>query len=333
MSRPVLRVIRGGLMTTVQDCGRMGYGHLGVPLSGALDLLSHRLANRLAGNPDTAATLELTLRGDEFEFLDDVVVAVCGADMQPQMRGKAGPAIPFPVQRPVSVPRGTVLSFGGAVRGCRAVLAVAGGIDVPVLLGSRSTLLRSGWGGFEGRRLAAGDCLAAGEHSAGSGHGWLPTVGRQTPWSIRLQSLPLRGVATLRFLPGKHWNHLTPDSKDALSGQRFLLRSESDRMGYRLRCQALRLQGIEPGQLRSAAVVPGTLQLPPDGQLILLMADCAPTGGYPCVGHVITADLSLAAQLRPGDALQLTPVSYEEALLALRQQERDLRRAVAMASL
>ncbi len=336
MSRVVLRVVREGLMTTVQDCGRMGYGHLGVPQSGALDLLSHRLANRLVGNPDSAAALEMTLKGDEFECLEDVVAAVCGADMQPQMLGKDGSISVFPQQCPVFVPRGTVLKFGLAVRGCRAVLAVAGGIDVPELLGSRSTLLRGGWGGFEGRRLAAGDCPAAGEPVCLGHPRWQLPFGTAPAWSIHLRSLPslsARTPATLRFLSGTHWGQLTPAAQAAFSGHRFVLRSESDRMGYRLRGPVLKLEEADHGRLKSAAVVPGTLQLPADGQLLLLMADCAPTGGYPRIGHVISADLSLAAQLRPGDELRFVEVSHDQALLALQEQERDLRRALVMAGL
>lgn len=335
MNRPLLRVLRGGLMTTVQDCGRTGYGHWGVPTGGAMDLLSHRLANRLVGNPDTAAALEMTLLGDDFEVLDDAVIAVCGADMRAQMGSHDGPCRDFPVQRPVFVRRGTVLRFGAAVRGCRAVLAMAGGIDVPELLGSRSTLLRGGWGGFEGRRLAAGDCLAVCDANIGTAAAWQPAVDTPPAWSIRLQWLPGGAPATLRFVAGSHWGQLTLKSRELLLGQSFVIRPESDRMGYRLRGSELTLEqaGSEQGRMKSAAVVPGTLQLPADGQLLLLMADCAPTGGYPRIGHVISADLSLAGQLRPGDALRLVQVTHVEALEALRVQERALRAAMVMARL
>ena len=333
MSRAVLRVLRGGLMTTVQDCGRMGYGHWGVPTGGAMDLLSHRLANRLVGNPDAAAALEMTLLGDDFEVLNDAVIAVCGADMRAQMERQDGSCCDLPVQRPVFVRRGAVLRFGAAIRGCRAVLAVAGGIDVPELLGSRSTLLRGGWGGFEGRRLVSGDCLAVCELTSDKALPWLPSADKQAAWSIRLQSLPNDAPTILRFVAGTHWEQLTPDSRDAVLGQSFAIRPESDRMGYRLRGSELVLAGSEQGRLKSAAVVPGTLQLPADGQLLLLMADCAPTGGYPRIGHVISADLSLAGQLRPGDALRLVQVTHVEALEALRVQERALRAALVMARL
>lgn len=335
MSRPLLRVLRGGLMTTVQDCGRLGYGHWGVPTAGAMDLLSHRLANRLVGNPDTAAALEMTLVGDDFEFLTDAVVAVCGAHMRAQLEGRDGQCGNFPLQRPVFVRRGTVLRFGAAVRGCRAVLAVAGGIDVPEMLGSRSTLLRGGWGGFEGRRLVAGDCLAACELTKDAALPWLPSADKQAAWSIRLQSLPNDAPTILRFVAGTHWEQLSANSRALLQGQNFVIRPESDRMGYRLRGSELALEqeGSEQGRLKSAAVVPGTLQLPADGQLLLLMADCAPTGGYPRIGHVISADLSLAGQLRPGDALRLVQVTHAEALEALRVQERALRSAMVMSRL
>ncbi|MEY3176764.1 MAG: 5-oxoprolinase subunit PxpB [Planctomycetota bacterium] len=335
MSRRLLRVLRAGLMTTVQDTGRADCGHMGVPVGGSLDRLSHRLANRLVGNPETAAVLELTLRGDDIEFLDDAVIAICGADLRPQLETEPGCLRSCPVQCPVFIKRGTVLRLGLAVRGCRAVLAVAGGIEVPQLLGSRSTLLRSGWGGFGGRRLAAGDCLAVGEAVAAAGVCGIPVaVGEGFPrWGIRLQPLPGKEPARLRFVAGTHFGQLTCDSRAQLLEGRFELRPESDRMGYRLRGPVLELASAEQGRLKSAGVVPGTLQLPADGQLLLLMADCAPTGGYPRIGHVISADLSLAAQLRPGDSLRLEQVTTAEALRAFEQQERELRAALVMAGL
>lgn len=332
MSRPVLRVLRAGLMTTVQDCGRPDCGHLGVPRGGAIDLLSHRLANRLVGNPDTAATLEMTLRGDDFEFLDDAVIAVCGADMRPELDDRNSSPCVFPVQRPMAVARGSILKFGPVTRGCRTVLAVAGGIAVPELLGSRSTLLRAGWGGFEGRKLAAGDILSAGKCGDVAIAPSKPRPGHVPNWSIRLQPLPGKDPVSLRFVSGTHWQQLTASAQQLLSLHSFEVRSESDRMGYRLCGPSLELTNPEQGRLPSAAVVPGTLQLPADGQLLLLMADCAPTGGYPRIGHVITADLPIAAQLCPGHQLRLIQITHADALKALQQQERDLRAALMMVS-
>lgn len=330
MSHPLLRVLRAGLMTTVQDLGRPGHGHLGVPLGGALDRLSHRLANRLVGNTDDAAALEMTLRGDDFEFLADSVVAVCGANMQPQLETMDGRCYPFPCQRPVQIRRGSRLRFGGVLRGCRAILAVAGGIDVPAVLGSRSTLMRGTWGGFHGRRLEAGDELWAGD-LCGDGTCEVGEVEAclSSRWEVRLQWLPGSADTVLRFLPGIHYGGLTATARELFSGQSFEVRPESDRMGYRLRGPRLELSSGSDGQLKSAAVVPGTLQLPQDGQLLLLMADCAPTGGYPRIGHVISADLPLAAQLCPGNAFRLEQTSAEAAWAALREQERSLRLAMA----
>ncbi|MEY2727030.1 MAG: 5-oxoprolinase subunit PxpB [Planctomycetota bacterium] len=330
MSRPLLRVLRAGLMTTVQDLGRAGYGYWGVPLGGALDRLSHRLANRLVGNPDSAAALEMTVRGDDFECVADCVIAVCGADMQPQLETPKGRCLPFPCQRPVQIRRGSLLRFGAVLRGCRAILAVAGGIDVPQVLGSRSTLMRGGWGGFQGRRLEAGDVVWAGDsQSERFGSVRAIEAGMFSGWEVRLQWLPGRKDTVLRFLPGTHFQSLSMAARDLLLGQGFEVRSESDRMGYRLRGPGLALVSGGDGQLKSAAVVPGTLQLPHDGQLVLLMADCAPTGGYPRIGHLISADLPLAAQLRPGSILRLELTSAEVAWAALREQERSLRMAIA----
>ncbi|MEI7698547.1 MAG: biotin-dependent carboxyltransferase family protein [Planctomycetia bacterium] len=324
----VARVIRSGLMTTVQDLGRPGTRHLGIPCGGAMDRLSHRLANRLVGNPDTAATLEMTLTGEVLQWFQDSVIAVTGADMAPEIQGPGEQREACPQGRPVSVTAGSVLKFGVARRGCRAYLSIAGGWDVPVVIGSRSTLLRSELGGFNGRALHAGDELRGGLHEVELAR---RSAEAATGWFVRLQDLPSAAGTQLRFVPGTHFGLLNVESQRLTEQAGFVVRSESDRMGYRLSGPPLCFR--EPCQIRSEAVVSGTLQLPPDGQLLMLMADCAPTGGYPRVGHIISADLSLAAQLKPGDRFTLRKVSQEMALDAAVLQERQFAAAVRLVML
>ena len=324
----VARVIRSGLMTTIQDFGRPGTRHLGIPCGGAMDRLSHRLANRLVGNAETAATLEMTLTGDVLQWVQDGFIAVTGADMAPQIQGPGKRCEALPQGRPVSVAAGSVLLFGAARRGCRAYLSIAGGWDVPVVAGSRSTLLRSALGGVQGRALVAGDelrCVPSEVDLA------VRSAEAVTGWFVRLQNLPSMAGTQLRFVPGTHFDLLNVESQRLCVEASFVVRSESDRMGYRLSGPSLCFRA--PCQIRSEAVVSGTLQLPPDGQLLMLMADCAPTGGYPRVGHVISADLSLAAQLKPGDRFTLKEVSQETALDAAVLQERQFAAAVRLAML
>lgn len=325
MSRQV-RVLRAGLMTTVQDLGRPATRHWGVPVGGAMDQLSHRLANRLVGNPDNAATLEMTLTGDVLQWEQDAVIAITGASLRVVMESSHGSAKLLIPGRPWLVPSGSRIQFGTVQRGCRSYVAIAGGWDVPEVLGSRSTLLRSQFGGHCGRSLRAGDTLSYPAHNT-----TIPRSDRTVTddWYVQLLQPPAATGTSLRFLPGTHFQRLTSESQRLMQQTEFEVRAESDRMGYRL--QGPSLQFSEFLQIRSEAVLPGTLQMPPDGQLLLLMSDCAPTGGYPRVGHVISADLSIAAQLKPGDHFSLCEVSLLEAQAALRLQEQQLEGALRLA--
>lgn len=333
MSRQV-RVLRAGLMTTVQDLGRPATRHLGLPLGGAMDQLSHRLANRLVGNSDNAATLEMTLTGDVLQWEQDAVIAIAGASLRAVMESDNSPETPLMPGRPWFVPAGSRIQFGTVQRGCRSYVAISGGWDVPIVLGSRATLQRSQLGGHCGRALRAGDILPyadAPESLTSRISATRSDTAKNSNWYVQLFQPPAATGTVLRFLPGTHFPRLTNESQDVMQQSEFALRMESDRMGYRLHGSPLRFS--ESLQIRSEAVIPGTLQLPPDGQPLLLMADCAPTGGYPRVGHVISADLPLAAQLKPGDRFSLCEVSLLEAQAALRLQEQQLAAAVRLASL
>jgi antagonist of KipI len=295
-----LKIVRPGMFTTVQDCGRWGFQAQGVGVSGAMDLFSHRLANALVGNRDGDATLEITLLGPEVEFQADSTVAVTGAEFRLSLNDGS-----VQMHQAFDVPAGSRLTFGARRRGARAYLAVAGGIDVPAVLGSRATHVVTGMGGFEGRALRAGDIVrqqtdaAPGQRVEKTKRDYAPLV------------LP-DGGARLRVIAG-------PRGAGLLTAKRYTILPQSNRVGYRLDGPAVFERPT--GEMISTAVPTGAVQVPPTGQPILLMADHAPTGGYAVAATVITADLPLAGQLAPGDWIEFQTCTLEEADAALRDQE------------
>lgn len=300
-----IEVIRPGLLTTVQDLGRTGYRAAGVPRSGAMDALALRVANLLVGNAGDEAGLEVTLLGPELRFAAAAVVAVAGAEFEG-----------VPPWRPLRVAAGERIRFGACRSGCRAYVAIAGGLAVPPVLGSRSTYLRAALGGWEGRALRAGDRLAVGPRRPGtSGHASHPAGS----WRISPGILPAYASAvTLRVVRGAQ----ADDLGRGLTEAEFQVSPQSDRMGLRLTGPRLGRGGA--ADLLSSAVVPGTVQVPPDGQPIVLMADAQTIGGYPQAAHVIGPDLPLAAQLRPGDRVRFREVALAEAHRLAGIREREL---------
>ncbi|GAA5075876.1 5-oxoprolinase subunit PxpB [Lysobacter panacisoli] len=281
-----LRVLRPGLLTTVQDAGRRGWRHVGVALAGALDTGAATLANRLVGNPDDAAVLELTLRGPTLQFDAPVRIALLGARVSARFDGE-----PVPMGRPVELPAGT-LELGALHDGARAWLAIDGGIDVDPVLGSRSTDLRGGFGGGEGRPLAAGDVLALGE-GAMTG---VPRLNAPVWWIDPAHDEPVE--APIRYCPSAH------PAASALARRVWQVNPNSNRQGLRLQGDPL---PAPPADGVSEPVAPGTIQLPADGCPIVLMADAQTVGGYPRLGHVIAADLPRLAQCIPGQTLHFAP--------------------------
>ena len=299
-----LTIVRPGMLTTVQDLGRWGSQHLGVPVAGPMDWYSHRVANRLVGNPDEAAALEVTLLGPEIATNADVVCAVAGAAFDLACGDR-----PMPLNMPFVLRRGDRLRFLGRGAGARATLAVAGGIDTEEVLGSRATSLTSRMGPFGGRALAAGDVLPIGA---------LLRLERPAP-----RVLPMPGGGTrLRVLMGPHDERFTVEAREALTAGRYTLTLESNRMGYRL--DGAVLAAADATDMLSDATPLGSLQVPPSGLPILLMADRQTTGGYPKIATVITADLPLAGQLAPGDWIEFVACSRAVALDALRARMRSL---------
>lgn len=318
-----IRVELPGIFTTVQDLGRTGFQRDGVPVSGAMDAFSLRAANLLVGNAPGDAGLEITLTGPTLVFERGTLIALCGAPVEAQ----AGD-LPVPSWHPVWLPRGSSLRIGPLRSGCRTYLAVAGGIAEPVVLGGRSTFTRGAFGGHEGRALTEGDDLPLGTlgslstrivaRLAGDGHE--PVIAH---WGIGPSMRPSYSASpTIRLLDGAQSSALTEPSRRLLFSETFRISSQSDRMGYRLEGIALKLK--EPMDLLSEAVAFGTMQLPPSGLPIVLMADRQTTGGYPRIGEVATVDLPLLAQLRPGDRVGFRSISLTESQRLYLEREREL---------
>ncbi len=316
-----IEILAGGLLSTVQDAGRHGFRHLGVGTSGALDCYSMRIANWLVGNRADAPVLEFTLTGPRLRFARATRIALCGAEFDAQLDGRA-----IAQWRPIDCPAGSELVIGRCRRGARGVMAVDGGLQVPEVLGSASTDLRGGFGGHQGRALRAGDHLALGSTSK------VPSTGGPITnwWVDSTPELDFNLPAIARVLPGSD----STAPVDALSRQHWLVSAHSDRQGLRLQGAALVLDAASQARAKqriSEPVVPGTVQLPPDGQPIVLLADAQTHGGYPCIGHVIASDLPRLAQLRPSDALHFEPIDRAAAQRAhLAQRARLARIALAI---
>ena len=303
-----IHVLRPGLLTTVQDLGRWGHQASGVPVAGPMDTFSHRLANLLVGNAADAATLEITLLGPELEFEVSAMVAVCGAEFDVTCNGQ-----PLALSTSIVVPAGARLQFGRRTGGARAYLAIGGGVQTPAVLGSRATHLVCAMGGLSGRALVAGDRVPI-------------TRGARTALPRRATGIPLpaSGRARLRILPGAQAQWFPPRTTSALTSVSFRVSAHSNRMGYRLEGPPLARQRTD--EPISEPLAFGAIQVPAAGEPILLMADRQTAGGYPKIASVIAADLPLAGQLAPGDFVEFSFCSRQDAAAALIARERPLLR-------
>ena len=314
----MLKVLAPGVLTTVQDRGRFGFAKYGVGPSGAMDQRALRITNLLLGNDDGAAALEVTAGGLRLEFMDRAVIAAGGADVEIAISG-----VEVPAWRAVHVQKGAVLELGSIRWGWRTYVAVAGGVDVPVIMGSRSTHARSGFGGLDGRALRAGDILRIGRTGRPEEYMHVDGAGGPVPFALsdRFLDDPARlyNMDRVRIVRGPHWDMLDDNDAAALVSATFHVSERSDRMGYRLSGRSL--GSVRGTELISTAVTTGTMQVPPGGEPILLLADRQTTGGYPMVAHVITADLGAVGQIRPGDEIRFTEVSLGEARRALMAAE------------
>jgi len=313
-------VQKPGLLASVQDLGRHGHRQLGICPGGALDVLALTLANRLVGNVDGAAGLELTMGGCEVRFETDTRIALAGDDFGAQLDG-----VPLWPCWSVPVAAGQVLKLSGAnaagakKAGLRSWLAIAGGIDVAPVLGSRSTDLKAGFGGHEGRALRKGDKLPLGTSRLDAAQRTRKPFGLRGPdWGPEEAD----SAIALRVLPGPEFEQFTLAAREVLWGERWRITSQSNRMGSRL--AGTELKRKRAGDMLSSGVIPGTIQVPPSGQPIILMGDAQTTGGYPRIGVVIRADLWKLAQAPLSGKLRLVQVDMAEALAAWAEQQRYL---------
>jgi KipI family sensor histidine kinase inhibitor len=298
-------VVRPGLFTTIQDLGRWGQQASGVPVSGAMDLVSHRAANLLVGNHDDAATLEVTVVGPELRMEQETRAAITGADLQPTVDGAR-----VPLGVATACRAGSVLRFGERRTGARAYVAFDGGIDTPPTFGSRAAHIGAALGGVDGRALVAGERLPLGSISG-------EPPARSPRWRA-IQS----GGARLRILPGPQDEFFSEPAFALLERTRFVVTPQSNRMGYRL--SGASIPRVTDREMISDATFVGAIQVPASGEPILLMSDRQTTGGYPQMATVITADLPLAGQLAPGDWVEFARCTRAEAIAALRDQEAML---------
>jgi antagonist of KipI len=319
-------VVRGGFLTSVQDLGRTGCREFGVSTSGALDPFALRVANLLVGNDEGAAGLEITFGGLKLRLNEERLVAWCGGEFDVHVGSQA-----LPAGHAAHLKAGDELKFGPPKIGCRAWLAISGGVDVPLVLNSRSTDLRANFGGFEGRALRDGDQLPLGELRRSQ----TAATERISSWTAPHDWVsPAKRDARLRFVRGTDWNRFDPPSHSygvagasmlqAFTNETFAVSPDSDRMGVRL--DGPEMKRVDSADLISEAVAPGTVQVPPNGKPILLLQDCQTIGGYPKIAHVITVDLGIAAQFRAGDHVRFSEVSMADAHRLVLERERELER-------
>ena len=317
----VIEVSKPGLATTVQDLGRPEHYDVGIPLSGAMDRFALRVANMLVGNPEGSAGLECVFLGPALRFTRDAVVAVTGAELPPKLDGD-----PRPTWTSFAVAAGQVLSFDYLRRGARAYLAVAGGLDVPLVLGSRSTYALGALGGHEGRALKAGDVLPVGEPGEGA------SSGRNVPEGLRRGSVP---ATALRMMPGLYDHRVTPDGLRAFFEDTWAVAPEADRIGYRFRGgRALSFvdrrppfgAGSDPSNIVDSCYPYGSIQVPGGTEPIVLHRDAVSGGGYFMLGTVISADMDFIGQLQPHAKVRFTSVTMEQALAARRERRAVLAR-------
>ncbi|MHB1004553.1 MAG: 5-oxoprolinase subunit C family protein [Chloroflexota bacterium] len=306
-----LVVVEGGLLTTVQDRGRLAYERYGVPVAGAMDPFAFQAANALVGNALGEAALEITLMGPRLLAEEDLVIAVTGGELQPLIDD-----VPVAGWSALPLPAGSTLAFRGRLSGCRAYLAVAGGLALTPVLGSLSTYLRGGFGGFGGRSLRQGDRLPL--RAPDLGRRYLVALPRPLP------SLPAYGDdVTARVVLGPQADRFTSAGVEALLSAEYAVGSASDRMGYRLRGQSI--EHTAGPDIVSDGIALGSVQVPGDGQPIVMMADRQTTGGYTKIATVIGADIPLLAQCVPGASrVRFASVSLEEAVRLRRAQAQAL---------
>lgn len=321
-----MSVIKPGLLTSIQDLGRKGYQQHGVIVSGAMDPYSLRIANMLVGNKEGEGALEITLMGPTLKVEKDCLIAITGGDLTPTVNGQV-----VPMWRPIFLKKDAILAFGGCRSGCRTYLSVAGGFNIPSVMNSKSTYLKGGLGGYKGRALQAGDEIEINAESPSQekrAFNDFSTV----KWFVNGKDFMPESKPVIRFIQGSQYEFFANSSKDDFEKESFKVSNQSDRMGYRVSGPSMDFK--EKRDLLSEAVTNGSIQVPPDGNPIILLADSQTTGGYPKIAQVITADIPFIAQVKPGESIQFSRVTLREAEQLYLQKEqmlKDLKTSISLA--
>jgi antagonist of KipI len=323
-------VKRPGLLSSFQDRGRWGYQHLGVSVTGAMDLQSHQMANLIAGNNEDCATLEITLLGPTLTFTTACCICLTGAQMQARINDK-----PIPNYRPIVVRPQDTLTFGAATEGTRTYLAVHGGFDLPRVMASESTYLRAGFGGWHGRALKKDDEIPLRAPLTADAK-TLSNLGERI-WDQVLYLPSVLGQHTgrkslVRLIRSDQWHEFSARSRADFTSGTWRISTDSERMGYRLEGPEIVLD--KPREMISEATSFGSIQVPRGGQPIVLMADRQTSGGYPKIGTVASADLPVLAQKKPGDSIRFTLIDVHDAQRLDRAKSEALSElAVSLASI
>jgi len=316
-----IRILKPGLLSTIQDMGRRSFLSQGVPLSGAMDSLSARIANKVVGNTDDQAVIEFTYADAGFMAETDLLIAYAGDGMRLQ----AGTQI-LPPDRPLFIPAGAVIQLIHNSIGVHTYLSIAGGWDVPEVLGSRSTCLAASFGGFNGRPLQAEDILNSNEQLTDISEALFCKLKNEqvnfTKWSVPRQLLLPSNRKVIRVTLGREADWFNNQSIVDFFSAPYVLSRHSNRMGFRL--EGPEIVRTKKDELISTAVTPGTIQVTGNGQMILLMADCQTTGGYPRIAQVASVDLPLCGQLKPGDSIYFNEISRREAEVLYLKREDEL---------
>lgn len=304
-----IKIINPGLLTTVQDQGRWGYQRYGMSVAGAMDSFATRTANLLVGNDENEGVLEATFLGPEILFNCDEVISITGANMQPKIND-----VPVPMWTALLVKMGDKLSFSSAACGIRTYIAFSRGIDVPIIMNSKSTFIRGEIGGYEGRKLMKDDMVPLGNRVLAVSGSYLPSA-----------YIPkYNGDNTIRVVMGPQDDYFENKAIDTFLNSEYSITSEADRMGYRL--EGPKIQHKDGADIISDGIVFGSVQVPGHGSPIIMMADRQTTGGYAKIGTVITPDLSKLAQMKPGDKINFKVVSIEESHEIYREYEECIKK-------
>jgi antagonist of KipI len=317
-----ISVLNPGLLTTVQDFGRHGYQKYGVIVSGAMDTYSMRLANIAVGNNENEGVLEITMIGPSLNLEKGTLISITGGNISPTIKEKK-----IPMGRPVYLNEDCVLNFGPCIAGCRSYLAIAGGFDIPEVMESKSTYLRAQFGGFNGRTLKKGDVLNIGVKSS-TANKIIKKLEEINPkgefvapsWYMGDSIVESSDATIIRVFPDRQFNNISDESINKFFNSKFNIDNKSDRMGYRLCGEKIELK--EKLEMISEEVSVGTIQIPPDGNPIILLADRQTTGGYPKIAHVASVDIQKIVQLKPNNKITFKQITLKEAEKLYFQREK-----------